>query len=167
MGAPSCSAGFAMRRSIYWRIVLPIPILTGLTLGLAWFWLPSLVTRNAVEAAIESAQQTALQFKTLRGYYTKAVVAKVIAGSSLRPNFDHAHNDGAIPLPATMIHDLSDLLKNKGTRINLYSPLPFPNRRDRKLDDFAKAAWAFLEANPDRIYSRHESVDGKEVVRAA
>jgi methyl-accepting chemotaxis protein len=148
-------------------MILPIPIITLVALLLAWLLLPSLIAQHAVEGAIQSAQDTVQQYKTLRAYYTKNVVAKVVGHSALKPNFDHQTNEAAIPLPATMIFDLSDALKQQGTRLSLYSPYPFPNRKDRELDAFGRAAWDFLAVNPDGVFSRRETLDGKDVVRVA
>jgi len=148
-------------------MILPIPIITLAALILAWLLLPPLIAQHAVEGAIQSAQDTVRQYKTLRAYYTKYVVAKVVEHSALKPNFDHQSNDAAIPLPATMIFDLSDRLKQQGTRLSLYSPYPFPNRKERELDAFGRAAWDFLAANPDGVFSRRETIDGNDVVRVA
>jgi methyl-accepting chemotaxis protein len=73
-----------MRHSIAWQIILPIPVVTLLALLLAWLLLPSLIAQHAVDGAVQSAQSTVRQFKTLRAYYTKFVVAKVVkqGGSS-------------------------------------------------------------------------------------
>jgi methyl-accepting chemotaxis protein len=51
--------------------------------------------------------------------------------------------------------------------ISLYSPFPFPDRRDRKLDDFQRAAWDFLNANPNGNFSRSEERNGRHIVRVA
>jgi methyl-accepting chemotaxis protein len=72
-----------------------------------------------------------------------------------------------VPLPATFIHDVSKLLEKKDMKVNLYSGFPFPVRKDRKLDDFQAKAWAFLTANPDKVFSKQETINGKEVVRVA
>ena len=50
------------------------------------------------------------QFRALRSYYTEHVVNKVKASGAL--NILSAHDCGpdTIPLPATMIHDLSEVL---------------------------------------------------------
>jgi methyl-accepting chemotaxis protein len=148
-------------------MILPIPIVTVLALVLAWLLLPPLIAQHAVDGAIQSAQDTVRQFKTLRGYYTKFVVAKVVGHGGLKANFDHQSDAATIPLPATMIHDLGNLLKAEGTNLALYSPFPFPNRQDRKLDVFGREAWDFFAANPDGVFSRRETVDGKQVVRVA
>src|SRR5258707_7033356 len=64
-----------------------------------------------------------------------------------------------------MIHDLSDAFKSAGASFKLYSPYPFPNRAGRKLDAFGTDAWSYLSANPERVFSRRESIGGKEIVR--
>jgi methyl-accepting chemotaxis protein len=66
-----------------------------------------------------------------------------------------------------MVLDLGELLKKDGTNLSLYSPYPFPNRQDRKLDAFGRAAWDFFATTPDGVFSRRETVDGKDVVRVA
>jgi methyl-accepting chemotaxis protein len=66
-----------------------------------------------------------------------------------------------------MMHDLSDLLAGKATTINLFSKYPFPNRKDRRLDDFQQQAWDFLTANPAGTFARQEIRDGKQVMRVA
>jgi methyl-accepting chemotaxis protein len=69
-------------------------------------------------------------------------------------------------LPATMIHDMSALLAKEDTTVNLYSAYPYPNRSKRALDDFQQAAWQYLSANPDGVFTRRETnADGKPVVR--
>ncbi|MGQ0681672.1 methyl-accepting chemotaxis protein [Bradyrhizobium sp.] len=157
-----------MRHSIAWQMILPVPVVTVVALLLAWLLLPSVVAQHAVDGAIQSAQLTVRQFKTLRAYYTKFVIGKVVnQGGGLKPNFDHQTNPAAIPLPATMILDLGDMLRKEGTNLSLYSPYPYPNRQDRQLDAFARAAWDYLVANPDGVFSRRETIDGKEAVRVA
>jgi methyl-accepting chemotaxis protein len=156
-----------MRHSISRQMILPIPIVTVLALVVAWLLLPRLIAQHAVDGAIQSAQDTVRQFKALRGYYTKFVVAKVVGHGGLKANFDHQTDAATIPLPATMIHDLGNLLKPEGTNLALYSLYPFPNRQDRKLDAFGREAWDFLTTKPDGVFSRRETVDGKQVVRVA
>jgi HAMP domain-containing protein len=60
---------------------------------------------------------------------------------------------------------MSELLEQEDTRVQLFSAFPFPNRNERQLDSFQKEAWEALSANPDEIFVRQESIDGKEVVR--
>jgi len=146
--------GESMKHSVVWQMLLPIPIVSGIAIAAAAYFVPPLIASDAVESALTEAQRTVSQFRTLRGYYTKAVVAKVTKGSSLKAGFDHQDKADAIPLPATMIQDLSALLQQQGTSIRLYSPYPFPNRGARRLDDFGTSAWEALSRNPDSIFSR-------------
>jgi methyl-accepting chemotaxis protein len=156
-----------MRNSITWQMFLPVPVVTFAAIIAAWLLLPSYVADNAATDAIASARQTATQFKTLRGYYTEFVVGKALKGGALKPDVAHRGVEGAIPLPATMIHDLSEILRDQGTSLKLYSPYPFANRKDRKLDEFGGAAWKHLQANPDAVFTRRDRVGGKDVVRVA
>ena len=66
-----------------------------------------------------------------------------------------------------MILDLSKILREQGTVINLYSPLPFPNRKDRVMDEFGKDAWAALLQDPTSVFVRRDVMNGSEVVRVA
>jgi signal transduction histidine kinase len=109
----------------------------------------------------------ATQFKTIREYYTENVVDKIAADRTFRVSPDHKEDPKAIPLPVTMIHDLSDLLSRQDTTVALYSKFPFPIREDRRLDDFQESAWDFLTRNPQASYSRTETRDGKRIVRVA
>jgi methyl-accepting chemotaxis protein len=128
---------------------------------------PRVVESMATNDTILANQQVASEFKTIRAYYTDNVVAKVLRQSSLKASYDHATNEMAIPLPATLLHDLSGLFADKDTKIALYSQYPFPDRKDRVLDDFQRQAWAYLNANPEATFSRVEMKDGKHVARVA
>ena len=68
----------------------------------------SAMRENVEDSALPSAISTVQQYKTIRGYYTNNVVKKVLAGSDMRPHFEHKSNANQIPLPTTFIHDLSE-----------------------------------------------------------
>jgi methyl-accepting chemotaxis protein len=75
-----------------------------------------------------------------------------------------------IPLPATLIHDMSELLSKKSgdnVKLKLYSEYPFPNRKDRKLDEFGKQALAAFAGDPSSVFVRQEKFEGMDVVRVA
>jgi methyl-accepting chemotaxis protein len=156
-----------LKNSIVWKLILPVPI--ALVMGLVgmWIFLPQQISDNVRADAVRSGQQIANQFKVIRGYYTKNVIKKAKATGGLKPSINHKTEKGSIPLPATLIHDLSALLKEEDTSINLYSQYPFPVRNSRTLDEFQVAAWEFLNANPDQTFVRQEVRDGNEVVRVA
>ena len=159
--------GLVSTKSISMRLILPIPLAVLVAVAAIWVIVPKLVAENAREEAVRANQQIAGQFKTIRGYYTKNVISKVVKSKVLKPSYTHKENSNEVPLPATFIHDLSALLSKQDTNINLYSKYPFPVRNDRKLDDFQAAAWTFLNANPDKVYSRQVTRNGREVVRVA
>ncbi len=154
-------------KTIVWLLVLPIPTAILFSIILAWLILPQLISGNVEEDAILSAKQTVIQFKKIRGYYTKNIIEKVLGDSNLSPAIDHKNNPQAIPLPATFIHDMSQELADEDTSLKLYSAFPFPNRAGTVLDDFGKKAWEFLNNNPNDIYSSSEKINGVNVVRVA
>lgn len=153
-------------RSISWQLILPIPlILLACTIGIAVF-IPQQIAENARKDAEYTAVQTVGQFKTLRAYYVKNVIKKVLADGNLKPSITHASEPKSIPLPATMIHDLSALMADKDTKVNLYSAYPYPNRKDRALDTFQQSAWEYLNKNPDGVYTKQETnAAGLAIVR--
>jgi methyl-accepting chemotaxis protein len=155
------------RHTLGWRLIIPIPVALAAAIALVWAVVPPAITRSAVDEAIRSSLQTAAQFKTVRAYYTDNVVNKLVKQGVVTATFDHKAEAKAIPLPATMIHDLSDLLAGKATTVNLFSKYPFPNRKDRRLDAFQRQAWDFLTANPAATFARTEERDGKQTVRVA
>ncbi len=152
---------------LYWKLVAPISTILALSIIALTLYIPGQIKQQSINGAIESAQQTAIQFKVLRKYYVQNIVRKVKAGSKMKPAINHKNNPNAFPLPATMIHDISKLLKDKGTTVNLYSAYPFPNRQSRKLDKFQLSAWTFLNKNPNKVYVKEVEHNGKYVVRVA
>ncbi len=155
------------KRSVRFKLLMPVFITMVVISIFVAILIPRLGNTNAQNNAIASAIKTVNQFKTIRGYYTKNVVKKVLVGSSLKPSFNHASEKNAIPLPATLIHDLSKILKKDGTDLRLYSDFPFPNRQKRQLDTFGKNAWNYLIKNPDSRFVETGEMSGKQVVRVA
>lgn len=159
---------FGLRRSsLLWRLVVPLPLVLVAAVALTWVTIPRLVEQNVAEGAIIEGQQIAAQFQTLRGYYTDQVVAKVVGHAPMRASSNYLTDPDAIPLPATMVLDLSDLLAQKNTTIKLYSDFPFPNRAKRRLDSFQRDALSYLSANPKATFSRAEIQNDRHVVRTA
>ncbi len=152
---------------LYWKLVAPISTILALSIIALTLYIPGQIKQQSIVGATESAQQTATQFKVLRKYYVQNIVRKVKAGSDMKPAINHKNNPKAFPLPATMIHDISALLKDKGTTVNLYSAFPFPNRKSRTLDEFQSSSWVFLTKNPNDVYVKEVEQDGKYIVRVA
>jgi methyl-accepting chemotaxis protein len=156
-----------MKLSLFWKLLVPVAIVFVVGIISLAFWVPALIEKNATEVAIQDAERSVNQFKTLRGYYTKNVVKKVLANGGMKASFDHQKEADAIPLPATLIHDLSKALEKEGTSMKLYSAFPFPNRSSRQLDVFGEQAWKELSAQPDEIFYKAEELNGIPTVRVA
>jgi methyl-accepting chemotaxis protein len=161
------TGGFFSRGTIAWRLILPVPLMLIAATMAIWVVVPRIIAGNATAEAILASQQIATQFKMIRAYYTENVVNKVLKNGAMKPAVDHKADEKTIPLPATFIHDLSALLSEKDTTVNLYSRYPFPNRTDRKLDAYQQEAWDFLSKNPAATFSRNEVRNGKNIVRVA
>ncbi len=156
-----------MRHSLFWKLFLPVTVLFVIIIIAVAVITPQLVRQNAEAGALLSAQRTVNQLKTLRAYYVKNVVKKVLGKGGIKGSFNYKDDPDAIPLPATMIHDLSKLYSAEGTSVSLYSAYPFPNRASRKLDDFGQQAWEELTRNPDTVVRRVDTIDGEPVMRVA
>ena len=153
--------------SLVWKLVLPVPVALAMLIAAGWYFIPQWTASNAIEAAIASGAETVQQFKVIRGYYTKNIIAKVKANGGIKPAIKHQGVPNTVPLPATFVHDISKALEKQDTKVRLYSAYPFPNRAERKLDTFQTEAWAALNTNPDAVFSRRAEVDGKAVIRVA
>ncbi|MCP4431108.1 MAG: DUF3365 domain-containing protein, partial [Gammaproteobacteria bacterium] len=154
-------------KSLFWQLALPVIAIGCLVIAVLSYIVPTQLKQNIIDNAVHDAEKTVLQFKTIRAYYTNNIIKTVIKGQDIRPAIDHRNNNNAVPLPATMIHDLSQLLEEKGILLNLYSKYPFPNRGDRQLDDFQQRAWEYLTRNPDQTYSEEQIVGDKPILRVA
>ena len=150
------------------RLFTPLVIIFVIIFVLLAFYVPNITKNNAIISAIDSAESTVKQYKTIRGYYTKNIIKKVIPIENIKPHYQHKDIANVIPLPATFIHDLSEEFTKKGIMtLKLYSPYPFPNRQKRQLDDFASKAWQALNANPNQSFSLTETINNIQVVRVA
>ncbi|MCB1788832.1 MAG: methyl-accepting chemotaxis protein [Gammaproteobacteria bacterium] len=155
------------RSSLFMKLMYPlVALFVAGGVGLAMI-VPDLVSDNVEQQAVDNARRTVDQFKAIRAYYTKNVIAKVLGSGALKPSYNHAQEKDAVPLPATMIHDLSGLLEKEGTNLKLYSAYPFPVRGKRQLDAFQQEAWQTLSKNPDAVFTRREVRDGRETIRVA
>ncbi|MBL8473494.1 MAG: DUF3365 domain-containing protein [Rhodocyclaceae bacterium] len=155
-------------KSLFWQISIPVFCVLGIALLAAALALPRLLREQIVHQAVAEARHTVGQYRVLRKYYTENVIAKLGAtGGALKPSFEHAGKPDRVPLPATMIHDLGQLVAAEGTHLALYSAFPFPNRAARKLDNFSETAWRTLSASPDGVYTDVEQIDGRTMVRVA
>ncbi len=122
---------------------------------------------NIIDSSVVFAKNNIEQYLTIRKYYTSNVINKILKYSDLEVNISLNDDPRSVPLPATMIHDLSDLLREKRSKIklNLYSNYPFPNRENRVLDKFERESLLFLEKNPKGTFYKREMYESKDSVR--
>lgn len=156
-----------LNSSIRWQLILPVPFVVFILTFFVWIYLPPYLQDKTEENAVAYAKQLVNHYKLLREYYTRNVIAKALDDGSLTPTFRHKMEEKGIPLPATMIHDMSDLLRGEETSLYLYSAYPFPNRQDRKLDEFQQTAWDMLNSGEAEEYTRLTKKNGHTVVRVA
>ena len=110
-------------------------------------------------AITSSAKQTAKLYSraisTFREVYTSKVVT--IAEKNGLPAIHDFHNKNAIPLPATLTIIFGNKISEngEGESISLYSPYPFPWRKETGglRDEFSKNAWTHINNNKTEPYS--------------
>ena len=128
-------------------ILLGVVIIVGVT--------PFVFKEITIKEATLVAQNTAQQYSQLRSYYTKNIVSKLKSQDKVSISSDYKEHEFGIPLPATMIHELSELSQSSGLQIKLYSAYPFPLRSDRVLDEFQQQAWQQLQLTPDQPFLKN------------
>lgn len=148
---------------------LAVPVIVSFLLAITflYFYLPNRIEGNTIAEATASAEKTVQQFKVLRKYYVANVIGKVLANGGMKGAINHKNDPKAIPLPATLIHDLSAILKDKGTSLELYSNYPFPNRKNRVLDGFQRSAWNSLQADKSQTFVKQDEIGGQPILRVA
>jgi len=154
-------------KSLRFQAFFSISIIMTITIFIVVMTIPKMITGNAEKNTVNTAIIWLEQFKALRSYYTDNVVRDVLENSDLTTSYDHIDSPYKIPLPATMIHELSLLTEKKGTTYSLYSAFPFPNRKNRQLDAFQLRAWRDLQQNPEKIIKKIISTDQQVILRVA
>jgi signal transduction histidine kinase len=129
--------------------------------------IPKTVNEYTEKSSLNTAVAYLNKFKLLRSYYTDNVVRKVLKNSKITTSYDHTGIEDRIPLPATMIHDLSILYEKKGTTFSLYSAYPFPNRTNRQLDAFQLQAWRDLQHSPNEVVKKITTINNQVILRVA
>lgn len=156
-----------MTQNIMNNLWLKISGLAIIGFAIIIYIIPVIFHENTVKEAALAAKNTAHQYSTLRSYYTKNVVSKLANEAQVFASTDYKNKINSIPLPATMIHELSELSQSNSLKMRLYSPYPFPERASRKLDAFQKKAWKQLQAQPNKAFVSTENINGQQVVRVA
>ena len=149
-------------------MVGPVGIITLIMIIGLLYLVPYLSQEQSKKDAFQESKRLISYIKTFRSYYAKNILKKINLYSDLYANFDHKDKEKVVPLPATLVHDLGALFtKRSNTKVQMYSDFPFPNRKDRVLDSFQKEALAFVLKNPQKTFSKEDTIDGKKVFRTA
>lgn len=163
--APSVTA--TINVSTIWYVVLPIIALIIGTMAVLTAYLPEALRSAAVDSTLRSNVEVSEQIKIIRGYYTQNVVSKALQSGVMEPSFDHKEKPLGIPLPATFVKDISDLLSTRDMQLSLVSPYPWPHRSEREMDEFQTMAWNAFQSDPDAVFAREQIVNGGRVMRVA
>ena len=155
------------RKSLLTKLGYPLIVLSLLSVIISYSYLSTTIKASTVESAKEMAVDLVGQYKRLRKYYTQNVISEVVKTDGIRPHYEHAGANGIVPLPATMIHELSKMMEEKNISLNLYSAFPFPNRKSRVLDAFQRESWDFLNASPKKVFSKIEEANGRTTLRVS
>src|SRR4051794_24747411 len=110
---PMTAAVAALRVAPLLHLILPTIVVMMIVVGATAVYVPGIMETTTIESARHSNVEIADLIKTTRGYYTRQVVAKVLQSNSMIPSYDHANDPKAIPLPATFVKDISDILQKK------------------------------------------------------
>ena len=156
-------------KNILTKILLPIVLISCIAIVAIYFFISSQTKKNVIDQSITSAKNIVDQYKTLREYYATNVVPVIKNNSDIKINFDHANKKDTIPLPATMIHDMGELVsaKKDGIKLKLYSDYPFPNRASVQLDEFSKTAMKTFREGNEEAFISVEKFEGRDSVRVA
>ena len=156
--------------SIKTKVFIPVILGTIISISFITYTVNQINNTTMIEQSLKMGTQTVERYKKLRAYYTKHVIIPVKKSQSLKIDFDHKDKIDTIPLPATMIHDLSEIISDdpNGLQLKLYSDYPFPNRASRVLDGFAKNALKHFEKDPKAgTFTQEETLNDKKVLRVA
>ena len=116
-------------------------------------FLDSIEVRQARAAAQQTAASVAQQLMADRAYYATNVVGRIKAKwPDFRVDSDYEQTEGAIPLPATFVHEVSELLPEEaGYAYRLVSKWPI-NKQHALKSDLEWRAWESLSQTPETPY---------------
>ncbi len=145
--------------------ISPIIIVAIIIIFLMVTVLPELSLKNEVQKLEKQALATTTKIRKIRNYYTSNVISKVKDVDSIHINYDHYTHKNTIPLPATLLHDLSNILPQDGIRLKMFSKYPFPNRANRILDDAEEKGLTFVEKNPSKVHTQVVKEGSREFLK--
>ena len=140
-----------------------VVLVVALAIAGAGFFITNQLQRNAVEdQAIKTAESVVAQMLATRSVYTKDVVGKLQAdGVRIEFGPDFREKKRSVPLPATMVHLISDEVNKQGLyTIDLISPWAINPDQLPETDWERESVDALIE-DPRSPQSRIETSGGK------
>ncbi len=149
------------------------------SLGILLFLGMSLILIHTFYTSLHLQQNMAKQYAALyvtslketRAFYTANVVDR-LKSKGIKVTHDYHHEDGAIPLPATLSIELAQQITatRSGIMTRLYSDYPFPSRQDGGPHDAYEIEALIrlrVSREHDTEFARFEHVDGRWSLRYA
>ena len=143
------------------RLAVPI-VISVVLITIASFFAVNQLQRNAAEEqSIQTAEAVVAQMLATRSVYTTNIVAKLKSeGTDVGFATDFEQKEGFVPLPATLVHRISDKINEQGLyTIDLISPWPI-NPAKGPSTEWETAAISRLIENPRENQSRVLAVNG-------
>ena len=149
-------------------IIGPVVVSSVILSLLVMFYLPTLSLQNQKDKVVLESLTLIDHLKIFRTYYNEAIVKKLKSKTDIAIDYNHEIASNTIPLPATVIYNLSERLNNeRGITVNFFSDYPFPNRQKRVLDGHQKESLSFLRENPSETFVKEDYIDNKKVLRVS
>ena len=159
-----------MRSAVFFKIFVPILLLVIIEIIVVSKISSSVNDTDLHMDVVDTATKTIKQYQVIRKYYNENIISKVSTKTDLKIDTNHKTDPKTIPLPATFMHDLGELMSEKldGMQIRLYSDYPYPNRKGNVLDDFAsKSIKHFRSSDSQELFESREMIKGVEVIRVS
>ena len=126
--------------------------------------------RTVQNHALENAKVLSRILKEFRTIYTSEVI-NTLEKSEITITHDYKNIPHAVPLPATLSMLLGNSLRAENSEVQskLYSPYPFPWRKETGglKDPFAVNAWKIFQHNSDTIIFEFVQLQSKPFLRYA
>src|SRR5215475_649928 len=157
-------------RLLHERTILVLTILFGIGVVCMLWYVSHLQANLIASTVLQDASLYSQALEEFRTLYTSEVVDAVMK-HGIGVTHDYASIEGAIPLPVTLTLLLGKRIgaHGSGAQTRLYSPYPFPWRREEGglQDAFGQEAWSALQHHPDTPYYRFEEIKGLRSLRYA
>ncbi|OOV86349.1 methyl-accepting chemotaxis protein [Oceanospirillum linum] len=152
---------------LFGKMVIPIITLIAVIVLILVLFIPKQMSETIIAGVTESSRSTADQFKTLRKYYTENVANKAMASKDLTLDSNYKGHSDRIPPPENMLNDLSDLMRNTGLTLKLYSHHSLPGRTSHQLNRFEQETWEKLRQDPDATIVERIEENGRTLIRVS